>query len=328
MDNSEVVANVGKELPPQQPKLNVGLVMREARERLGMSVNDVAERIKFAPRQVEALESNDFAHLPQTTFLRGFVRSYARMLQLDEEALLASLPAAEQHNKQVVAKASRVDVPFPAAQLLRRINVQWLAGALGVALLLGLFVWLHEDAPMTKPDALVVEPVALPAAEPAAVSAVPAAPAVEPAKTPEPAKVVETKKAVVEAKKPTEHKKPIEQSKPIEPAQPVVAPKPEAESAVEPMETEKPAVALEVLKRRPLHFVFEHDAWAEVKDVNGAVLLSRMNRQGSEKWIGGPRRAPYDVSISRPGNVKLYYKGREIDLSAYASMEVAHLKVE
>ncbi len=324
MENSDVVANVGKELPPQQPQLNVGMVMREARERLGMSVNDVAERIKFAPRQVEALESNDFAHLPQTTFLRGFVRSYARVLQLDEEALLASLPAAEQH-KQVVAKASGVDVPFPAAQLLRRINVQWLAGALGVALLLGLFVWLHEDTPVNIPDALVVEPVALPAAESAVASAVPA---VGPAKNPELATVVETKKAVAEVKKPTEHKKPIEQSKQVEPAQPVVVPKPEAESAVEPMETEKPSVALEVLKRRPLHFVFEQDAWAEVKDVNGVVLLSRMNRQGSEKWIGGPRRAPYDVSISRPGNVKLYYKGREIDLSAYASMEVAHLKVE
>lgn len=318
MENSDVVANVGKELPPQQPQLNVGMVMREARERLGMSVNDVAERIKFAPRQVEALESNDFAHLPQTTFLRGFVRSYARILQLDEDALLASLPAAEQH-KPIVVRASGMDVPFPAAQLLRRINVQWLAGALGVALLLGLFVWLHEDTPANIPDALVVEPVALPAAESAVASAVPAA---EPVKIPEPAKVIETRKA-------TEHKKPIiDQSKPVEPKQPAVAPKPEAESAVEPMETEKPSVALEVLKRRPLHFVFVQDAWAEVKDVNGAVLLSRMNRQGSEKWIGGPRRAPYDVSISRPGNVKLYYKGREIDLSAYASMEVAHLKVE
>ncbi len=40
-------------------------------------------------RQVEALEANDFPHLPQATFLRGFVRSYARMLKLDEVALIA-----------------------------------------------------------------------------------------------------------------------------------------------------------------------------------------------------------------------------------------------
>src|SRR5512140_565423 len=104
MDTSDVVAQAGKEIVTPQPGLNVGMTLREARERVGMSVDDVAERIKFSPKQVEALESNDFSHLPQTTFLRGFVRSYARVLQLDEVALLAALPVDQP--KQVAVKAS------------------------------------------------------------------------------------------------------------------------------------------------------------------------------------------------------------------------------
>src|SRR5512146_1205520 len=131
MDTSDVVDNAGKEIAPQQPALNVGLTLREARERMAISVHDVADRIKFAPRQVEALESNDFAHLPQATFLRGFVRSYARVLQLDEPALIAALPV--EPSLHAVAKAQVVDVAFPTMHLLQRVNVLWLAGALGVA---------------------------------------------------------------------------------------------------------------------------------------------------------------------------------------------------
>lgn len=348
MDTSDVAANAGKETAPQQPALNVGLTLREAREHLGISVHDVAERIKFAPRQVEALEANDFAHLPQATFLRGFVRSYARMLQLDEAVLIAALPG--EPAKQVVAKAQAVDVAFPAIQSLWRVNVLWLAGALGVALVLGLFVLLHDSEPAAKPTDAVIESVPLPTPD-AAVSGVadtePKPETVETAKVaeqtaPEAIKVAEPKMAVeprksTELKKSPELKKAPEANKTSEPRkspepamdkQPAVKAAPQIAAASAPVETVKPAVSLEMLKRRPLHFVFGESTWVEVIDVNGAVLLSRTNPRGSEQWIGGPRRAPYEVTIAHPGSVKLYYKGKEIDLSAYAGMETARLKVE
>src|SRR5512135_1703437 len=171
MMEPDIAANAGKE-PAQQPAvLNVGMMLREARERLGLSVQDVAERIKFAPKQVEALEANDFAHLPQATFLRGFVRSYARMLHLDEAMLIAALPA--ELSRQVDTKPQTAEVVFPTMQSLRNVNVMWLAGALGVALVLGLFVLLHDGERTDKPTEVVVEPVPLPTSAPeAAVSAV------------------------------------------------------------------------------------------------------------------------------------------------------------
>lgn len=316
METSDA-ADAGKDIPRQSSLLNVGMALREARERMGMSVGDIAERTKFAPRQVEALEANDFAHLPQTTFLRGFVRSYARVLQLDEAALVSALPVGS--SQQVSAKASTINVPFPTLQSLRRANVLWLAGALGIALMLGLFVFLHDGKPSLKQAETVVEPVSLPAST-ATTSSVGGV-EVQPDKSPEPAKVIEATSKV-------ESKNADEASKTVESKQPVVEPEPQPITDPALLAAAKSPVPLEMLKRRPIHFVFAKDAWVEVIDVNGAVLLSRSNRGGSEQWIGGPRRAPYTVSIAPPVNVKLYYKGKEVDLSAYAAMDSVHIKVE
>jgi cytoskeleton protein RodZ len=151
--------------------------------------------------------------------------------------------------------------------------------------------------------------------------------AVEPKKLPEPAKAVEPKKQlepvkVIEPRKGPEPVK-VTEPAPVKATAPVV-PAPAATTAT----TDKSEVPLEVLMRRPLHFVFGEATWVEVIDTRGTVLLSRNVPRGSEKWIGGPGRAPYDISISNPRKTKLYYKGAPIDLSAYPAAETAHLKVQ
>ncbi len=151
------------------PPLSVGTVLREARTRLGLNVADVANRLKFAPRQIEALEEDNFAHLPEMTFVRGFVRSYARLLQLDPAPLLAALPGADVQPVPPIAN-TLAEIPFPNAYSARKPNIIWLAAALAVAVVLALFAWLHGNAP-NAPKAPHVETLALPAALP--VSAVP-----------------------------------------------------------------------------------------------------------------------------------------------------------
>src|ERR1017187_7735391 len=129
------------------PLISAGKMLSEARILQGLSVTDVAGRIKFAPRQVEALEADDFEKLPELTFVRGFVRSYARLLHLDEVAVLNALP---QTAKQPVQLKGATEVPFPTAQSARRINVVWLSAALGLAVLLGVGVLLFHDKPVNK----------------------------------------------------------------------------------------------------------------------------------------------------------------------------------
>lgn len=66
----------------------LGTALRSARESLGMDVDDAARKLCLSPRQLSALESDDFAALPSPAFTRGFIRNYARLLNLDPNPLL------------------------------------------------------------------------------------------------------------------------------------------------------------------------------------------------------------------------------------------------
>lgn len=78
---------------PAPPPPSVGRSLRAARVAAGLSVNEVAQILKFSPRQIEALETDNYAALPGNTIVRGFVRSYAKLLKLDAGALLSILDA-------------------------------------------------------------------------------------------------------------------------------------------------------------------------------------------------------------------------------------------
>lgn len=76
-----------------------------------MSVDEVSARIKLAPRQIVALEADDFAALPGMATTRGFIRSYARLLELDPEPLLAAL--ADEPNPAFAPLVIRRPLPSP-----------------------------------------------------------------------------------------------------------------------------------------------------------------------------------------------------------------------
>ena len=63
-----------------------GAKLREARERRGVSLRDIAAHTKFSIASLEALERNDTSRLPGGIFARAFVRSYAVEVGLDPEA--------------------------------------------------------------------------------------------------------------------------------------------------------------------------------------------------------------------------------------------------
>ena len=71
-----------------------GTLLRRAREARGQSIADVVQVIRFSPRQIEALERDDYASLPGSTAVRGLVRNYAKFLKLDAAPLLAQLDPA------------------------------------------------------------------------------------------------------------------------------------------------------------------------------------------------------------------------------------------
>jgi cytoskeleton protein RodZ len=231
-----------------KPILSVGKLLKAARVAKNLSIADVAGRIKFAPRQIEALEADDFERLPELAFVRGFVRSYARLLHVDETALLNALP---ENSKTDAPIKQNNEVPFPTAQSARRINVLWLSAALGLAVLLIIGVFMFHDKPVGKKltETSQSETAMVPVPE-HAVSAVEIASA----------SAVESATA--------------EEIKDV----------PEAHPAAN---LNKSKSVQKGTGNAPVHFVFMTESWVDVKDKSGKTLLKQVNAAGTEQWIDG-----------------------------------------
>lgn len=70
---------------------SVGQALRDLRVAKGWSLEDISSRIKFSPRLIQALEDEQWDKLPKGMSLRGLVRSYARLLETDPAAIVASV---------------------------------------------------------------------------------------------------------------------------------------------------------------------------------------------------------------------------------------------
>lgn len=66
-----------------------GALLKIVRERLGLTIQDVADHTRISVRYLEALEIESREGLPSATFVRGYVREVARMLQLESDAVVA-----------------------------------------------------------------------------------------------------------------------------------------------------------------------------------------------------------------------------------------------
>ncbi|MDD4928126.1 MAG: DUF4115 domain-containing protein [Gallionella sp.] len=277
-------------------KLSVGSSLRAARENLGLSIEDVVAKIKLAPRQIIALEADDFQALPETAFLRGFVRSYARLLQLDEQPLLDALPGTV----SVAAELPRVDASYPSERSKYRQNLNLLIAALFVAFLIaGFAIWQTSSPQETAvPEEAALVSIALP--DPAQIQD--ASGVAESS-----ASAVASVSAVVSA--------------------PVVVQAAAVSAVLSPAALPPAAVAGQSAPAA-LRLVFDKEAWAEIKDKTGKTLLKQLNQPGSELSVDGS--APFAMVIGHATSVHLYYRGRPVDMTPYvsASSDVARLTLE
>ena len=88
--------------------------MREAR---GWSVEQVASQLNLAPRQVQAIERDDYAALPGMAIARGFIRGYAKLLKVDPAPLLGASPGETAKTGQTVASRNTLSAPFAETRL-------------------------------------------------------------------------------------------------------------------------------------------------------------------------------------------------------------------
>lgn len=119
-----------------------GSVLAEAREAKGLTVADVAEKLKLTPRQIEALEAEDLSRLPSAVFVRGFVRNYARLLDLPPDDLPGLSGRAVEPTSTLVAPSE--DVVFRSSPGRRRQILPWIGLILLIVAIGVLYVWLRQ----------------------------------------------------------------------------------------------------------------------------------------------------------------------------------------
>lgn len=161
-----VVAEVADDSPAvaEEPVVRqAGQVLREAREARGLSVFEVAQSLKFGVRQIEALEADNYGALPPgATFLRGFVRGYAKLLKLDPVPLLELLDGRAPSALPEVRAPQNMGVAATPVVAGRRSSSPLLIGAAVIAVVAaGLAVWHFTSSPTpTAPAKSTDQPAA------------------------------------------------------------------------------------------------------------------------------------------------------------------------
>lgn len=269
---------------------SVGLFLRTVREEKGLTVAEVSKVLKLSFRQIESLESDDWESLPCSTIIRGFVRNYARMLEVDPAPLMVALDQLQMPQTPELKMTTGTPVNMQRdSRADSRDYFRVFAGAFVLILAILAYFFFPQDVWQSTLSALKT----------AAQSR----------------EVVEEKKPIVSETKVPEAA--VEAPKTVALPVPEV-PVPQAEPASVPA---VPAAVSSTLK-----FSFAKPAWVEVRDRSGQVIFSQLSQAGSQRDIEG--QAPFVLVIGNAAHVSLQYKGKAVDLSKRSKDDVARLTLE
>ena len=275
---------------------SVGQLLQEARLSRGLRVEDVAQHLRMSVRQITALEEDDYSKLSGGTFLRGFVRNYAKLVRIDSAPLLLLLPPP-----QIIAPLAE-KIPFQESQksVWRRLIV---VGVSVAALLLLVYEIYQGNETAQQPVAratvapeIKVEPVA---------------------------EQLESELPNLALSSDIAPESVLQEVAVVEP----VSSNPSAQQR----EKIVPVVAAPDLVGKGegvLRFTFAGESWVEINDGAGKMILSQLNPTDSQLVIRG--KVPLYVVIGNAANVKLVYNNKLINLVQHTNTKggVARLSLE
>ncbi|MCA6999863.1 cytoskeleton protein RodZ [Dickeya solani] len=310
--------------------------LREARERLGLTQQVVAERLCLKVSTVREIEDNNTPAGLAPTFLRGYIRSYARLVHLPEDELLPML------EKQVVP--SRVSNVAPMQSLAlgksRKKRDGWLMLFTWLILLgvLGLTVawwWQNHQAQQREINSMVDHANASQNRKDGQAADVNSDP--EPVDNDEsvagapsgngqpivlnPPAAASSQPAVSTPVAPTTNASAAASAVSHTPAQvseqPLLNQSATAPASAAPAADTSGAPGAIVIR-------FTSDCWLEVVDAAGKKLFSGVQRNGNVLNLTG--QAPYRLKIGAPGAVQVEFQGKPVDLSRFVkSHQVARI---
>ena len=319
-------------------EISFGDKLRQTREALNLSLEDVAKAISLRPSILAKLENNEFVqkNVP-STFLRGYVRSYAKFLRIPD-AEWAHLTFGEAHKNDLSknARATRsVNQYSSHSRWVGTLTTIILLAAVGMT---GLWWWQNYQKSNEERDNLVqtyVEkektaevPVTHSNEIPVTVNSQPAVSnngttpvaettnnaAAEPAVSTTQENQAQTVNAEVSTAATSAPTVEQAQAPVVEQTLPNTEPTtektvPDTQSAVEtPAISEAPTTA----KGDLVIEITKNSSWISVKDQNRKVLAQKEYKQGEVLTFNGN---DYALIIGAPGNVRITYKGEAYPLT-------------
>ncbi|HEX8595098.1 MAG TPA: RodZ family helix-turn-helix domain-containing protein [Pseudomonas sp.] len=302
-------------------RVNPGETLRQARENKNWSLPDVALRLNLTVTSLSNLEAGDFDKLPGHTFARGYVRAYAKLLDLDQTALVNQFDqyTGTDGKGSAVHALGRIEEPVRLSHNILRI----VSLLLLVVLVGGGFLWWQDQASQRGKEPLSITP------EHVEVESADGTTQIHPLDEPE-------DQAVTEGLSSNQAPLPLNSGSPatetqsapstgvpapshsvpatVTPSTPVAA----APAATEPA-VEVPAGAGQVTLQ------FSGDCWTQIKDAGGKIIFAGLKHKGDSLNVNG--KPPLELTLGNPPGVSANYNGQPIDLSSFTNGRTARLKL-
>jgi len=127
---------------------DLGLLLRQAREIRNLSVVNLARSLRLSPRVIEHLENNRFDELPGPVFVKGYIRSVAKEMEIDSTPLISIFDRQTQNREPSINDfASKPSVQISTDNNLIRYTT--IALCLTMLLMVGLW-WKTNDTPLPR----------------------------------------------------------------------------------------------------------------------------------------------------------------------------------
>jgi len=304
--------------------LGPGVVLGKARAKRGLSRKDVAAKLRLDLAVVSALEDDNYDELPEPIFVSGYLRNYARLVDVSEDLVMDSYRRLGFEPPPVVPPVRGRAQARSSDRLVRSITYSLVILLISLSL-----IWWWRSRGLEEPVAVSGTPGPAqvgqsgPVPRQPAATLAPAAELITEAEVePEPAPPPSVALAPA-APQPAAGAEP-EPPAVVPDATPIAAEEPPAGPASEPAavpssDTVVPAGASVLV----LHFT--QDSWTEVKDANGNRLLYDLGRGGTDRTLHGT--APFSVFLGYAAGVTVEYNGQAFDHSPYIRQKLARFTV-
>ena len=323
------------------PRINPGETLRKARESRGWTIAEVAGQLNLTPQRLSQIEQGAFDKLPGNTFARGYVRAYAKLLEVDQNRLVLEFDqfTGSDAAGSSVHSLSRIEEPVSYSQrVLRMVSFVVLLALAGLS-----FFWWQEQAERRAED------LAATSLEHVEVDGADGTTQIHPLDEPED-QAVEAAQAESEALPPLLDENatvaaestvsPVESAPaaaaaPATVAPPGPAPAPAVTEAAPPATPAPAAVAApQATPAAPVQLAagealvsmtFIADCWTQLTDANGKVLFSALKRKGDSLALAG--KAPLELRLGFARGAQVSLNGNPVDVAPFISGETARLKL-